>query len=380
MPRQTRRISLPSTSLVASRHVTFHNYGAPDARPKAYLQAAIHANEIPGLLVMHHLTRLLDEADSAGAIQGRITLAPYANPIGLDQWVSGQHIGRYELRGGGNFNRNWPDLVPAVLESLDGNLGADAEANVGLIRRALAQAVEGIEPASELAALRRTLYREAVDADVVLDLHCDDESLLHCYFLAVHWPEAADLASDLGSHAVLLSDDSGGGCFDEGLGLPWLRLAERFPEAAIPPACLAATIELRGQADVSDALAEADAAALFRFLQRRGLVAGEPAPPPAALCEATHLEACDVIKATRAGVVSYRLELGERVAAGQAIADLIDPAAEDPEAARQTVVSGTDGLLFTRQLHKYVTAGTVLAKVAGSQRLDHRHTGNLMEP
>ena len=380
MPRQTRRITLPSSSPAASRHVTFHDYGAPDARPKAYLQAAIHADEIPGLLVQHHLARRLDDADAAGLIKGRITLAPYANPIGLDQWLNWNHSGRHELASGGNFNRNWPDLLPHALSRLDGKLGADEAANVVAIREALADAVEQIAVDSELDALRQTLAREAVDADIVLDLHCDEDALMHVYLLAVHWPEGEDLTRNLDTRVVLLSDDSGGGCFDESLSLPWVRLAERFPEAPVPPACLGATIELRGQADVSDALAEADAEGLFRFLQHRGVIDGDPGPLPAALCEATRLEACDVVKSPATGVLSYRVALGDRVATGQPLADLIDPAAENPAEGRRTIVSGTDGLVMTRQLHKYVSAGTDIAKVAGNERLAHRKTGDLMMP
>ena len=37
------------------RTLLVHRYGDPDARPKAYLQAALHADETPALLVAHHL-------------------------------------------------------------------------------------------------------------------------------------------------------------------------------------------------------------------------------------------------------------------------------------------------------------------------------------
>ncbi len=379
MPRQIRRVGLPSNSPAARRAVIFRDYGAPEARPKVYIHAAIHADEIPGLLVAQHLTRLFDEAEAAGAIDGRITLAPYANPIGLDQWVNSYHPGRYELMGGGNFNRNWRDLTPEAAERLDGKLGRDEAANVALIRETLLSVVEGWPASIEMDAWRQVLAREAIDADIVLDLHCDLESLMHVYLLAAHWPRFADLPSELGSRGTLLSDDSGGGCFDEAMALPWLRLAQRFPEAAIPPACFATTVELRGQADVSDDLAEADAKALFRFLQRHGVIAGDPGPAPEALCEATRLEACDVVKSPAAGVLAYKAALGERVGKGQVIAELVDPAAEDPAKARVPVFSNTDGLLLTRKLHKYVAPGASIAKIVGKERLENRRTGALME-
>ena len=380
MPRQTRRVPLPSNSIGAQRTVLFHDYGPAEARPKAYIQAAIHADEIPGLLVGHHLTRMLDAAEAEGAITGRITLAPYANPIGLDQWVNRYHPGRYELMGGGNFNRNWPDLTPEAATRLEGKLGADEATNVALIRQTLLEVVEDWPAQREMEAWRRVLAREALDADLVLDLHCDIEALMHVYLLTVHWPEFEDLHRELGSRGTLLSDDSGGGSFDEAMALPWLRLAKRFPEAAIPPACFSTTVELRGQHDVSDELAEADAAALYRFLQRRGLVAGDPGPLSAPACEATRLEACDVVKAPAAGVLAYKVGLGEWVSKGQVIAELVDPAAEDPSDARTAIRSVTDGLLLTRVQHKYVAPGESIGKVVGSEPLAHRRAGSLLEP
>ena len=60
MTRQTRRLPLMSSAPGGSRHLLLHSYGLPEARPKAYIQAALHADEIPGLLVQHHLLRRLD--------------------------------------------------------------------------------------------------------------------------------------------------------------------------------------------------------------------------------------------------------------------------------------------------------------------------------
>src|SRR3546814_2653658 len=66
------------------------------------------------------------------------------------------------------------------------------------------------QPGSELHSLRLALASLAADADVVLDLHCDDQALMHLFLIPAHWPAAADLAADLGCRAVLLAEDSGG--------------------------------------------------------------------------------------------------------------------------------------------------------------------------
>ena len=379
MARSTERIPLLGNSPGTERHLLVHRYGTPGRGKKAYLQASIHADETPAMLTLHHLVRLLDEAEAEGKIEGEIVLVPYANPIGLAQFVNGNHSGRYDMAGGGNFNRNWPDLTPEVAARLEGKLGADEADNVTTIRQALAEVVEAMPAVKEMEAWRRVIAREAIDADMVLDLHCDDDALMHVYMLAEHWPAFEDLHLLLGSRGTLLADDSGGGCFDEAMALPWVRLAKRFPEAAIPAACFATTVELRGQADVYDDLAAADAQALFGFLQRHGVIAGDPGPLPEPLCEATRLEACDVVKAPVAGVLAYKIGLGETVSKGQVIAELVNPAAEDSGTARTPVHSGTDGTVLTLQLHKYVSPGESIAKIVGKEPLENRKSGALVE-
>jgi len=379
MAKNIERIPLPAVSPGTQRQLTVHRYGTPGARPKAYLQASIHAGETPGMLVQHHLIGLLDEADRAGAIRGEILVVPVANPIGLGQWINGRLNGRSELGGTGNFNRNWPDLFAGLPERLDGKLGRNSDENVATIRAAMAEAINEMQPTTESAALRVALCRLAHDADFVFDLHCDSDALIHLFLVPQHWPEAADLSAELGSRAILLAEDSGGSSFDESFSTPWLRLAAAVgPAVPVPPACLATTIEHRGQADATDEYAAADARALFRFFQRRGLIAGDPGPLPTPLCDATPLDACDVLRAPVAGIVTYSRPLGAWIGEGDTVAEIVDPLADDPRQARTPVRAQTEGMLLSRREHKMVRPGDSIAKVVGTQPLAYR-TGLLLE-
>jgi predicted deacylase len=201
---------------------------------------------------------------------------------------------------------------------------------------------------------------------------------MHLYLSPAHWPSARDLAAQIGARATMTAADSGGRSFDESMSTPWTRLAEAIPQRPIPPACLAGTIEYRGQADVTDELAQADAAALFAFLMRRGLVEGDPGPLPPLLAEATDFAACDVVRAPCAGVLAYKQPLGATVRQGDVIAELVDPLADDPRRARTPVRAGTDGLLLTRRHDKLVRPGDSVAKVVGERPLPYR-TGLLLE-
>jgi len=377
MKRTVERIALPSLSPGTRRELTVHRHGQPGARPRAYLQAALHADEHPGLLALNHLIRMLDAARDP--ILGEIVIVPIANPIGLSQQLHGYVVGRYDFARGLNFNRDFPDLSEAVAEAVEGRLTDDADANAALVREALAAAVGDLPRDSELKALRAALLGLATTSDVVLDVHCDLEALLHIYASYHHRVPAAELGADLGAAVVLLEYDAGGNPFDEANAGLWWKLRERLADDRVPLACFAATVELRGQADVHDDLAAADAAGLYRFLQRRGIIGGDPGPLPAPLCEPTPLDGTDVVKAPSAGIVAYRKELGDRVGKGEIVAEIVDLTADDPSQARTPVVSQASGLLFSRQVQKLLAPGVTVCKVAGTEKLAHRKAGNLLE-
>src|SRR5690349_640314 len=125
MPKTTVVLPLPAHHLGTTRSLTMHRFGAPGARPKVYVQAGLHADEIPGMLTAHHLINQLDEAERRGDIKGEILVVPVANPIGLDQYVAGRLLGRTSLEQGSNFNRGFADLVDRIAPLVEPRLGDD---------------------------------------------------------------------------------------------------------------------------------------------------------------------------------------------------------------------------------------------------------------
>src|SRR6185436_19465984 len=136
MAHLKRAIPLPSMTPGTRGSIPYHRFGRAGARPKAYLQAAIHANELPGAMALHHLMPMLVAADRAKRIRGEIVVVPTVNPIGLSQLVGNNHLGRYDFVGRENFNRNWLDLSGPIAERVGDDLGSDARENVTMIRRA----------------------------------------------------------------------------------------------------------------------------------------------------------------------------------------------------------------------------------------------------
>jgi hypothetical protein len=379
MSKRIDRIDLPSMSPGTERHLKVHRYGKAGARPKAYIQASLHADEIPGMMAAHHLLQRLDEADRRGDITGEIIVVPVANPIGLGQVINGTQAGRYELRGGGNFNRHWPDLFQGLVAATAGKLGTDAARNVAIVRQAMGDILDTMHADSEFPAMRLALSKLAYDADFVLDLHCDDDSEVHLFLIPENWPDAQDLAALIGAEAVLLAADSGGASFDETFSTPWVKLQEAVGRGIpVPAACVSGTIEFRGQADISDDFGRADAGALFTFLQKRGAIAGQAGNIPPARCSATMLDACDVVRSPSAGILAYRAALGQQLRAGDVIAEVIDPLADDQAKARTAIRCQTDGRMLSRKLLKLVVTGESIAKVVGSKKLAYRQ-GLLLE-
>lgn len=374
--RTERTIDLPVTSPGTQHKLRVVTFGDADARPKIYLQAAIHADETPGIVVLHYLQNLLNDLDARGQIKGHIVLVPMANPYGTGQRVFGHLIGRYSFTDGINFNRGHIDLSDIVEAKLANKLDSHKAANNQLVRQTLKAAADELPASNEVSFLKRTLLSMAIDADYCLDLHCDAEALLHLYSLNSRLDELELLSAQLGCEGAYICDVAGGNPFDEAISLPWLKLAERFPDCPIAKPPLAATVEYRGKSDVSVELATSDANNLIAFMQRVGIVTGEPGEVPLARCKLTPLEGVDHIRAPKAGVVLHSKEVGDHVQGGDIVARILDPFCQSDKCVIE-IVTRTSGVVYNRTNQRMVSIGEQIMCVAGERVLD-RNPGELL--
>jgi len=353
---------LPWGASGTERRLSLFRFGSGPR--KAYIQASLHADELPGMRVAVELKQRLRVLEEQGRLNGVVELVPMANPIGIAQMFQATHQGRFEFSSGKNFNRDFPELAEAVAQQLEGQLGKDADTNIALIRQAMSVALSDMPPpTSELDGLRRLLMQHACDADVVLDLHCDFESIMLLYAMPQNWPRLRSLAARLGADVALLTEAAGGSAFDEACAIPWLHLAERFPEADIPLACVATTIELRGMADTEREQCIESAQAILGYLAEQGLISGDWPDAPPNRCEATPFAGAQYAYAPHPGVVSYLQPLGARVRVGDPLFEVIDPLTD-----RHSIVrASTDGILYARERLRFAQPGLWLAKVAGTR-------------
>jgi hypothetical protein len=363
---RTQHHILPSANLGNQRTLSSLHFGAAVSGKKVYIQSSLHADEIPGMLVAHYLRQQFTEYEHAGAIDGEIVLVPVANPIGLAQDIQGTAFGRFDLSTGINFNRAYRYLTPELIKRLEGQLGHDVAENTQKIRQAARAILAGWQPNSEAEALKKHLQTLAIDADIVLDLHCDNQAVLHMYTGTPLVQQSMPLAAHLGAHAVLVTTESGGDPFDENCSRHWWELAAHFKnqkqDTPVALACLSITVELRGEADVKHDLARKDAAAICAFLQQAGHIKGAAPAMPALLCEATPLEGVDPIVAPHSGIFVLNKAVGDLVQAGESIGEIVDPLTS----MVTPLIASTRGTLFACLARRYVSAGTKVAKVAGS--------------
>lgn len=369
---QNIKHSLISPVPGTQRFVDSFHFGTKASGKKAYIQASLHADELPGMLVAWTLKKRLLELEQQGQIQGEVVLVPVANVIGQNQHLMDIHLGRYDLENGQNFNRNFLDTYPEVKARIADKLTDDIETNQALIRVEMQQVLSEWQVETELQSQQQVLQSLSCDADVMLDLHCDYEAALHIYSTDYSWQGIEPLARLLGSKANLLANETGGQPFDCSTDMVWQRLSEDFGKC-IPQGCLGATVELRGQLDVTEEYAQHDAQAILSFLALQDIITLPELDLPEELAPSSPLAAVETIKAKQGGIVVLKVQPGDWIDAGAEFAHIIDPITDRVEVVKVSQA----GYVYSRTNRRMATAGMLLGNVAGETII---RSGYLLAP
>ncbi|WP_058279883.1 succinylglutamate desuccinylase/aspartoacylase domain-containing protein [Ruegeria denitrificans] len=292
--------------------------------PSVYIQAALHAHEMPGMVALDRLIPRLVKAESEGRLSGNVTLVPHANPIGLAQGVHGETLGRFDLNGRINFNRSFPTKMAKELSG---------------------------RPAAE--RLKATLIEIAVNADVVLDLHCDDEGPVYLYVSEHQLGEGRRLAHAMQARVILTDASDDPISFDLAVGGRWTA------ENRVEDTRFAATIELRGMMDVTPDLAQQDSDGLYRYLVDLGTIVDvlpdiDPDDPIVG-----DVDSAELIPSPVPGALLYDVNVGDWVKKGQRLAVVMS----EPGEKNQEILSPFDGQIMTRRDRRFVRRGDDVIKV-----------------
>lgn len=374
---QTETVNLIGSTPGKSYQLTALHFGPADGK-KVYMQASLHGDELPGSLVSYYLHQALLKLEQENRLHARIVLVPFCNPIGLGQMVNYQHIGRFHLATAQNFNRLGADFnlfekLLKLIEQQGISWSDNAAENTELIRRYyLKRVIDDLTVISETDSLHKTLLSWSYDADLVLDLHCDNHAVMHIYGMPDHWSKLEPLARYLGSHCQLLSEDSGSNSFDEVLSSIWPRLRQQFPDVPLELSCVSSTVEFRGEYDLSHEKASNDADAILQYLNQQGylhLPVSQVKELPPLIREPHPLEGLSYVAAPVAGVAVYLVDVGEWVEKGQAIVDILDPI----NLTKTTVSSPVDGVVFAHSAQRLARPERILMSI--SSPVEHGHSG-----
>ncbi|ANT53219.1 succinylglutamate desuccinylase/aspartoacylase domain-containing protein [Mesorhizobium amorphae] len=347
MQKSIERIA-GDTDGISYEFPVFRFEGTDQAAPSAYLQAALHAGELPGVVAIDALMPMLTKAESEGRLKGAITVVPWANPIGRAQYHFGEHQGRFHLGTRTNFNRGFPLLAAPDTALLPAHGTPDQQ-------------------------LKTRLLQLSLGRDIVLDLHCDDEGLAYLYIHTSLWPAMADCAAAMGVDAVVLWSEDSDGTFEGASIMPYQNVPA---EVARFDGRVATTVEYRGILDVDGALAGSDAEGLYRLLVARGVIADPALPAPGAFTgTVAPLENVDMMPAPKGGAILYDVKPGDRVAKGERLATIVHAPGEAD--GRTEVFAPQAGLILTRRSRRIIRAGEDLLKLVGDRKSADARSGTL---
>jgi predicted deacylase len=118
--------------------------------------------------------------------------------------------------------------------------------------------------------------------------------------------------------------------------------------------------------DVSHAFAQTDAQAIYAYLQLVQVIGsahGAPVPViPPFKCQPTPLAGSQTLRAPAPGVVVFAAEVGQTMAIGDLVAEVIDPINNQTH----RVLAEVTGTLYARIRDRYIISGGELAKIAGA--------------
>jgi predicted deacylase len=296
--------------------------------PAVYMQAGLHAQEIPGLIALDQLLPKLQRAEKDGRLASTITVVPHANPIGLSQCVYGANLGRFDMNSRVNFNRSFPKPQ---------------------------QSPTNLENTSVVETLKARLLSLALKADIVLDLHCDDEGPVYIYAPEPLLEGARVLSAALEAVSILTYIAGSGSSFEETVYLHWCDEAK----GGIPVGKFVSTVEFRGMMDVSQSFGEVDAANLYGYLVAIGAIRDDPprfkSNDPLVSDEAL----AELIPTPVSGAVLYCVDVCELVSAGQCVARIVGEAGTP----HHEILAPADGFVMTRRERRYLRKGEDVLKI-----------------
>lgn len=306
-------------------HVPIYKFKGSQPGPNVYIQSSIHGAEVQGNVVIHHLINLLKTIP----INGNITLAPNCNPVGTNIKSGEYTLGRFDPISGQNWNRGYYFDASWIEDFAKSHANTDSVAKIkSTFRAQIKQNIEAKLSQTWGASLAQTLNLKlqlnAVDADIVLDLHNGPVSTRHIYV-----PEYAKAsASYFNIPQVILIPNEFAGALDEATFCHWWHLTDALerhaPNKTWSLDVEAFTMEMGSQEVIDFEAGYQDAMSILSYLNFKGCLTQSDIQPNSMTRHAAYLKDYKIMYSQQGGIVEYVAKPGQRVKQGDIMAKILN--------------------------------------------------------
>ena len=290
--------------------------GSEAGAPKVYIQASMHASEIQGNAVVFELLTYLKENQP----QGDIVIIPQCNPISMSNRLGAGHQGRFDPATGDNWNRHY--FLPEIdYEAFaEAHLHSETAIYKAAFRQLLMSDLDAALACNyRLSRAKRLNYimqRQALEADIILDLHTDTNAIDYIYS-----PNFAKQSVEKFYFSyVLLMENDVGGALDEAGFYPWWALKKAFEKHKRQEEVQvdAFTLELGSEEIIDSKKGQNQALGILNYLAYKGVVKSIPTVVKRVV-SFHDVEGFQSISASHGGLYEWFVQPGESVKRNQVI-------------------------------------------------------------
>lgn len=330
------RTLLPLTTQIAGGSHDLYLYELDSGKPgpSVYLQASVHGAEVQGNATLFELVNLISTLD----LNGIIRFIPLANPWGTSQKRGTSTAGRFDPITGNNWNRgyyNFANTAAAKWEKILSLVSSECQKefcqNAKVLfkkwmNEVLTTEIERRNSPDGLSYEKLMLYtlqREALSADIVIDLHTGPIACQYLYAPV----NCQQQAKDLHAKVTLLVDLEFAGAMDEATFMPWHLLGQKLEKEGLhtPPPFESYTLELGSEECVSFKQARSEARRIAHLLFKRGILKSDPLHE-SDIPKVAHVGALKNYKtlyAPHSGLYEFVVKTGDVVKKGDLLAKIL---------------------------------------------------------
>jgi len=371
MSFEFKRRDIVLKELVQGDHLSLSVFDFLSAKPgpHVYLQASVHGAEVQGNLVIWELMKYFSEHPFAGML----TFVPMCNPSAMNQKSGTSTLGRFHPVTGDNWNRVFENLVfdydgfaqrHLQISWDDIKIQFKKEFISALKIRHSDLSKRGI---SEQKNWALTLQAEAMQADIILDLHTGPLSTSYIYTNETLLSKALDFNF---SHYISIPSEFAG-AMDEACFVPWFKLKtalqklnRKFSDDRDKDVEVY-TLELGSEDVINSERSKRYALSILHYLKIRGVVMGElPGQVVPSKRYKCLLENYRCYHAPFGGLVEYLKSPGEIVFKDEVLASFLNfknvQGPHDLDQAQRNFKSPQDALIINRCPSANVSEGMEL--------------------